>query len=173
MRSNLILGVAAVALSLGTLSLGTLSLGIGGASAATPATNFLASSTGHITDLFPAQTSSSQPGLSQITNSKHSVSPKLATLSAAHANGHEHVANLRAMHLAMRFVPSQRMVSASQDGLNTLRQKMSPQPSGLAGLKAAAGLAQAASPPSPLAQQFALAAAKAQPNDSIKLLSSH
>jgi hypothetical protein len=77
------------------------------------------------------------------------------------------------MHLAMRFVPSERMASASRDGLNTLRQKMSPQPSGLAGLRAAAGLAQATvSPPSPLAQQFAVAAAKAQPNDSIKLLSS-
>jgi hypothetical protein len=169
MRSNLILSVAAVALSLGTLN-----LGISGALAATPTTNFPASSAGHITDLFPAQSSSSQPGLSRIANSKHSVSPKLATLSAAHSNRHEHIANLRAMHLAMRFVPSERMASASQDGLNTLRQKMSPQPSGLAGLKAAAGLSQAAaSPPSPLAQQFAIAAAKAQPNDSVKLLSGH
>jgi hypothetical protein len=168
MRSNLILGVAAAALSLGVLS-----LGIGGASAATPTTNFLASSTGHVTDLFPAQAPSSEPGLSRITNSKHTASANhLATLAAAHTGRHAHIANLRAMNLAMRFVPSKGTASASRDGLNTLRQKMSPQPSGLAGLRNAAGLAQAA-PPSPLAQQFALAAAKAQPNDSIKLLSSH
>jgi hypothetical protein len=162
MRSNLILGVAAAALSLGTLS-----FGIGGALAATPTTNFLASSTGHVTDLFPAQASSSEPGLSQITKSKHSASLNRFTLAAAHANPRADIANLRAMHLAL-------MASASRDGLNALRQKMSPQPSGLAGLRAAAGLAQAtASPPSPLAQRFAVAAAKAQPNDSAKLLSSH
>jgi hypothetical protein len=159
MRSNLILGVTAVALS----------LGIGGALAATPTTNFLASSAGHVTDLFPAQTLSSKLGLSQISNSYHGASQHHFTLAATHSNSHAHIANLRAMRSAMRFVPSQQMTSASQDGLANLRQKLSPQSQGLSGLKAAAGLPLSASPS---AQQFAVAAAKARPNDSFKLLSS-
>jgi hypothetical protein len=168
MRSNLILSVAAVALALGTQS-----FGIGGALAATPTTNFLASSTGHITNLLPAQPPSSAPGLSHITDSKHSASSNRFTLAGTHANHDAHIANLRAMHLAMRFVPSDRVVSTSRDGLKALSQTAHQSSGGLAGLRNAAGLAQAQAPTSPLARKFALAAAGAQSNDPVKLLSNH
>jgi hypothetical protein len=167
MRSNLILSVAAAALSFGALS-----FGIGGALAATPASNFLASGTNHITNRLPAQAPSSEPGLSHITDSKHSASSNRFALAGTHAYPGAHDANMRAMRLAMRFVPSDRVVSANRDGLDALRHA-APQSGGLASLRAAAGLAQAPAATSPLAQRFAVAVAKAQPNDSIKVLSNH
>jgi hypothetical protein len=161
-RSNLMLGVAAVALS----------LGIAGALAATPTSNFQARNTVDAKSRLPAQTNSSAPGLSRITNSKNITAPKGFTALSAASSGPNvatHIASLRAAGLAMRFVSSERTAISSKAGLDALRQRTSRRSKGLAGLKRAAGLPKATAP---AVRRMALAAAKAPPRDNAKLLSS-
>jgi len=157
MRSIRIFGVATVALS----------LGIGGALAATPASNFQAG-TLDLKTLFPAQANSSVPGLSHIAGGKNAAGPGGLT-SRSNADVTVRVSNLRATGLAMRFVASDRTAAANQGAVNALRKLVSTGSKGLAGLNEAAGLPKAASP---AVQRLAAAAAKPRSDDAVKLLAS-
>lgn len=165
MRSDQIFGAAALAVFIAIGGLGIGGLGIGGAQAATPLANLQARKALDIKNLMPAQTASTLPGLAQIANSKNTATPASTGVLAAvksQANIGAHVADLRAAALAARFVPGH------QSALNAVRDQLPASSSGLAGLKAAAGLPSTTAPD---AQRLVAALAVAQPGGNAKRLS--
>jgi hypothetical protein len=143
MRSIHVLGVTAVALS----------LGMAGALAG-PTSNL---------HLLAAQATSSASGLPQLANSNDSTHPAGST--SHHGNLVARVGDLRAGALVARFVPNR---GRGQAVLDDLRQPASAKPTGLSGLDAAAAQ-QAASLG---LQRLASATAVARPNRTGQALSS-
>jgi hypothetical protein len=157
MRSIHVMGVTAVALSLG------MAVALAG-----PASNLQAGNNLAMKRVLPAQASSSAPGLSQLTNSNGSTHLQGSLARAAARSDRTltaRIGDLRAGAQAARFIPNQGTARPSQAVLDALRQ---PASVGLSGLDAAAA-AQAASPG---AQRLASAAANARPNQTTHVLSS-
>jgi hypothetical protein len=157
MRSIHVLGVTAVALS----------LGMAGALAG-PASNLQAGNNLTMQRLLPAQASSSASGLSQLTNSNGSTHLQGSLARAAARSDRTLTARIGDFHAvarAARFIPNHGTARPSQAVLDALQQ---PAPAGLSGLDAAAPK-QATSP---TVQRLASATANARPNQTVHVLSS-
>jgi hypothetical protein len=165
MRSNLVLGVAAVALS----------LGINGALADPPTFNFQARTAPDLKSLSPARNSSSVQDLSRITNTTNITSQKGFTAlpaASAQTNLAAHVADLRAVRMAnltARFGSSQGVAESRQGAFNAVRQSTSSGRKAMTSLKHSAALPKSTSP---IVRKLALAAGKPQSHSSGKLLPS-